>query len=78
MRSSTVTATLVWLCAFLFAQGCSEIEKESENMLAIEICLDQGGEWDGAGCVYAYCIQRRMCKQGSEICPCDRWVYERA
>lgn len=62
--------SVLTLCA------CSgEQSKEPPEQLAdIEICLDQGGEWQGE-CVFQgeYCLFYVSCSKG-DSCPCAYWT----
>ena len=63
---------LLIILSVVFIVGCSG--ESSEEITDIEMCLDQGGEWQGE-CVYAneYCMVRASCKPEATFCPCQEW-----
>lgn len=68
----------LWGCLFcllaVLLSACSGESEDPAVITEIEICIDQGGEWQGE-CTFAneYCAIRVQCKPNAEFCPCDVW-----
>ena len=47
---------------------------DNETLPDIELCMAQGGEWQGE-CVFEgeKCLKRVSCANNGEFCPCERW-----
>lgn len=67
---------LILSIALLAACG-GESSEAPQELTEIEICLDQGGEWQGE-CAFPneYCLIRSQCKPGAEFCPCAKWALK--
>ncbi len=63
----------ILILSMIFISACSG-RSSDDTMTDIEICLDQGGEWQGE-CAFPneYCRVRAQCKPESEFCPCIDW-----
>lgn len=83
MQISIVKVIFLSLFASFCVTGCGGSEKQTSKekieLVALEVCLDQGGEWDGS-CSFGKraCAVRYWCKQESKHCGCaiEEWELE--
>ena len=68
---------IIAMIAIAISACGGESSEDSVELAAVEICLDQGGEWQGE-CAFSgeYCIARAQCKPNAEFCPCVQWTIK--
>ena len=65
------------LIILLTLSACHDSETLPDELTDIELCMEQGGEWQGE-CVFEgeKCFKRAACKANGALCPCEMWVRE--